>query len=68
MKTVHTVREFIEKKAARNNATARIKNSKYEFLVNGKWISQKEFDKVYIQCVYKRFNEKGVEIGKYANL
>lgn len=64
----YTVAEYIKAKNVRQNTTARLTNGKWEYLIRNKWVNQQEFNAIRPIPTFKRFNEKGMSIGRYANL
>lgn len=65
---VHSIKDYIELKETRQNTPAMLTNGEWLYLIGDEWVSQTDFDCIHPAVEYKRFNPKGVEIGKYANL
>lgn len=62
MKITHSIKEYIEKNQLRKNIHTRFSGGKLTYNHNGEWISHAEYQKLYPQYEYKKFNEKGVNI------
>lgn len=57
--TVHSISDFIKIRDSRMNVPARREDGEWFYLVNGQWVNQKLFDRVFPKVEYKRLNPKG---------
>ena len=63
--TTHKITEYIRMRDLRLNTTMLRKQGKNYFLINGKWVSEKEYNRVRPMPEFKKYNEKGDCIGNF---
>ena len=63
--TTHKIAEYIRMKDLRLNTTMLRKKGKSYFLINGKWVTENEYNRVRPMPEFKKYNEKGACIGNF---
>lgn len=61
--TTHKISEYIRMKDLRLNTSMLRKEGKNWYWINGRWATEKEYNRVRPMPEFKRFNDKGATIG-----
>ena len=62
-RVTHKISEYIERNEKKKNVWFRFHNGKLMFNHSGKWFDAKEFERIYPEYNYIKFNSKGAAIG-----